>query len=123
MVSAWLLATTAASCTDVPPHAYPPAKDFEVEAFYAFDAGPTPVRVPASNDDLQVLHLETEPSDLRESFASGERHLHPDGASLTVRCRYRVFERRDADGRLRPQPTPSELFPEATSLQTLSPAK
>ncbi len=108
------------SCSVVPPRGFPPSDEREVVVSYEFgDGAPAAVEVPASGPGITVFWLETDPRDVHESFAAGERQFHPEGDSLTIRCRYRVYEQRDADGKRLPLRRPDELFPDASSIRTV----
>lgn len=108
------------SCTVVPPRGFPPSDEREVVVSYEFgDGAPAMVEVPASGPDITVLWLETQPGDVPESFLNGGRQLHPDGDSLTVRCRYRVYEQRDTHGNRLPLRRPEDLFPDASTIHTI----
>jgi len=108
------------ACTVVPPHGFPPSDEREVIVSYDFgDGAPSVVEVPASGPGLTVIWLETDPRDVHESFDSGERQFHPDGDTLEIRCHYRVYQRRDSDGKSVPPSSPDELFPEASSIRTI----
>ena len=102
----------------------PPHVEYRVIAHHRFaERGPHAARVPASHPGLTVLELEADPR-AREAFRGGVRWLHADGSdSMTLRCRYRAYAQRGADGRWLPVPTPYELFPDADSIELIDDAR
>lgn len=118
--SVFALLWACPSCSVLPPRTFPPADEREVVVHYELTrGGPAAVRVPASGDDVTVLWLETEPAGLRESFDGGVRRLHLDGPELVIRCRYRAYGRLSPEAGQRALPEPEQLFPGATSIETV----
>ena len=110
------IALLATACTVIPAHGFPAYEEREVAVHYALtEAMPRSIRVPASRPGLVVLELDTEPSGLRETFVGDERWLQVAAPALTIRCRYRVY----SDDATHALPTPAELFPDATSIETV----
>ncbi len=114
-------AALSAACSVLPAPGFPPFEEREVIARYAFDAGiPAAIEVPASRPGFTIAWLSAEPGGNAETFAAGKRLLRPASASLTLRCRYRAYQERGVDGQPRPYPSPSELFPGADEVRTVS---
>lgn len=110
----------AAACSVLPRQDYPRSDEREVVVRYDLsDVETFAVQVPASGTDLTVVWMDTEPPDLRESFERGERRLHTEGNELVIRCHYRVYERLAPEAGQRGLPPPEQLFPGATSIETV----
>ncbi|MEM7204149.1 MAG: hypothetical protein AAF628_28065 [Planctomycetota bacterium] len=109
-------AAALSACTVLPKPGFPPRQEREVWVDY--DSMEGPVEVPASRRGLTVTHLSTEPQQVRERFVGEQRFLVTDAPTLQLRCRYRVDQPTDAQGRPQPYPTPAQLFPGATRIRT-----
>ena len=107
------------ACAVLPNWSHQETREFSVLVDYEVDGDDDFVVLPASNDWLTVLQLHTRPGWMRESFKGNERrvHLPPRTRYLQVLCRYKLYLRRDEDGRLLPWPTPAELFPGAARIR------
>jgi hypothetical protein len=110
-----------ASCSVLPARGNPPWQVREVVVRYELEGAGARVEVPASGPGLTVLALRTDPPHAREHFDDGKRFLLAPGPSLVVHCRYRVAPR-DARAKTLEFPAPDELFPGATSIDSLDPA-
>jgi len=77
------------------------------------------VVLPASNDWLTVLQLQTRPRAIRESFLGKERRIYvpPRTRYLRVLCHYKLYPRQDRNGHVLQWPTVAELFPGATRIR------
>jgi hypothetical protein len=107
------------ACAALPDWSHREIREVSVLVDYEMDGGDGFVVLPASNDWLTVLELQTRPGVMRETFAGKERRVQvpPNTHSLRVLCRYKLYMRRDRAGHPLPWPTAAELFPGATRIR------
>ena len=104
-----------AGCSTVPDWSPRESRELSITVYYDGSAGPRTVPLPTSTQDVMILELRSEPSDLQQTFSASDRQLHLPGGSSRARvhCRYRLFRRRAADGTALPWISVEELFPGA----------
>lgn len=119
LLLASLLALSLTACSTLPARGQRPAVEFAVAATYRFSEQPPPaIQVPASNSELMILELTTEPEGLQEFFQGNKRFLIlPDDCRLLrLHCRYLIYGHQGNSGGLS---DPARLFPGASTLTIL----
>ncbi len=107
-----VLLLVLASCSQLPPRAYPPFAEHSIVAEFLVPPGGE-LAVPSSAPLLVVHELHAEPPPRGERFgAAGERFwLFAPGSHVSLHCRCRAYAH---DGG--PVPTAAEILPGATRI-------